>query len=99
LTIIYTLSLHDALPICDCIDLVVTSPPYDNIRDYHGFEIDLSQLGKELYRVLKPGGIVALVMQDQTSNFAKSLTTFRTVIDWCEDRKSTRLNSSHRTIS
>lgn len=68
-----------------CIDLVVTSPPYDNIRDYKGYEIDLSQLGKDLFRVLKPGGIVALVMQDQTANFAKSLTTFRTVIDWCDN--------------
>ncbi|MBI3512372.1 MAG: site-specific DNA-methyltransferase [Bacteroidetes bacterium] len=69
----------------DCIDLVVTSPPYDNIRDYHGFAIDLSQLGKELFRVLKPGGVVALVMQDQTKNFAKSLTSFRTIIDWCDN--------------
>lgn len=78
--------IHGLMKIPDnCIDLVVTSPPYDNIRDYHGYQIDLSQLGKELYRVVKPGGIVALVMQDQTSNFAKSLTTFRTVIDWCDN--------------
>ena len=23
-----------------CIDLTVTSPPYDNIRDYHGYSFD-----------------------------------------------------------
>ena len=35
------------------IDLVVTSPPYDDIRDYHGFSLDLPGIGRELYRVLK----------------------------------------------
>ena len=40
------------------IDLVVTSPPYDNLRDYHGFKLDLHGLGRELYRVLKDGEFV-----------------------------------------
>lgn len=66
------------------IDLVVTSPPYDNIRDYHGFKVDLSAVGKELFRVLKDGGIAAMVIQDQTQNYAKTLTSFRTIIDWCD---------------
>lgn len=67
------------------IDLVVTSPPYDNIRDYEGFEMDLPALGKEIYRVLKPGGIATMVIQDGTKDFAKSLTSFRTVMDWCDN--------------
>jgi site-specific DNA-methyltransferase (adenine-specific) len=67
------------------IDLVVTSPPYDNIRDYHGFNVDLSKVGKEVFRVLKDGGIAAMVIQDQTKNFGKSLTSFRTIIDWCDN--------------
>lgn len=25
----------------DSIDLTVTSPPYDNLRDYHGYSFDL----------------------------------------------------------
>ncbi len=25
----------------NCIDLCVSSPPYDGIRDYHGFSLDL----------------------------------------------------------
>lgn len=67
------------------IDLVVTSPPYDNIRDYHGFKVDLSAVGKELFRVLKDGGIAVMVIQDQTKNYAKTLTSFRTIIDWCDN--------------
>ena len=52
------------------IDLVVTSPPYDKIRSYKGFKIDLSTTGKEIYKVLKDGGIAVMVIQDQTKNFA-----------------------------
>lgn len=67
------------------IDLCVSSPPYDGIRDYNGFSLDLHSVGIELYRVMKEGGIAVMVMQDQTKNFAKSLTTFRTAIDWCDN--------------
>lgn len=67
------------------IDLVVTSPPYDNIRDYHGFSLNLSVVGKEIFRILKDGGIAAMVIQDQTKDYGKSLTSFRTIIDWCDN--------------
>ena len=67
------------------VDLTVTSPPYDNLRKYNGFTVDLHDIGKELYRVTKPGGIVAMVIQDSTTNFAKSLTSFRTIVDWCDN--------------
>jgi len=67
-----------------CIDLVVTSPPYDTIRDYTGFSIDLHMTGKEIFRVLKDGGIAVMVLQDQTRDFGKTLTSFRTIIDWCD---------------
>lgn len=68
-----------------CIDLVVTSPPYDGIRNYNGFSYDLPATGKELFRVLKNGGVVVMVIQDQTKNFAKTLTSFRAIIDWCDN--------------
>ena len=67
------------------IDLVVTSPPYDKVRDYNGFKFDLHKTGQELFRVLKDGGIVTMVIQDQTKNFGKSLTSFKTIIDWCDN--------------
>ncbi len=67
------------------IDLAVTSPPYDDIRAYNGFSLNLPAVGIELYRVLKEGGIVAMVIQDATRNFGKTLTSFRTIIDWCDN--------------
>src|SRR3990167_8894692 len=69
----------------NCIDIVVTSPPYDSIRDYKGFSLDLPSLGKEIYRVLKDGGVAVMVIQDQTKDFGKSLTSFRTIIDWVDN--------------
>ncbi len=67
------------------VDLIVTSPPYDDIRTYNGFSLNLPAVGKELHRVLKDGGIVAMVIQDSTRNFGKTLTSFRTIIDWCDN--------------
>ena len=40
----------------NCIDLTVTSPPYDNLRTYNGFLWDFELLAKELFRVTKDGG-------------------------------------------
>ena len=67
------------------IDLIVTSPPYDNIRTYNGFHFDLHATGEEVYRILKDGGIAVMVIQDQTRDFGKSLTSFKTTIDWCDN--------------
>lgn len=42
----------------DCfVDLTVTSPPYDNLRTYNGFEFDWGKVIKQLYRVTKQGGV------------------------------------------
>jgi site-specific DNA-methyltransferase (adenine-specific) len=69
----------------NCIDLVVTSPPYDEIRTYQGFTYDLHATGKEIYRLLKDGGVAVMVIQDQTKNYGKTLTSFRTIVDWCDN--------------
>lgn len=67
------------------VDLVVTSPPYDSIRDYKGYALDLHELGLGIFRVIKDGGIAVMVIQDQTQDFSKSLTSFRTILDWCDN--------------
>jgi DNA modification methylase len=66
-------------------DLTVFSPPYDNLRDYNGYEFDMNKLGRELFRVTKEGGIVVMVIQDQTIDGHKTLTSFKTIIDWCDN--------------
>ena len=76
-------TLRDEVPDA-VIDLTVFSPPYDKLRDYNGYQCDLHALGAQLYRVTKQGGIVVMVIQDQTNNGVKSLTSFRTIVDWCD---------------
>ena len=66
------------------IDLTVFSPPYDNLRDYNGYDFDMEKLGRELYRVTAHGGVVVMIIQDQTKNGRKTLTSFKTIINWCE---------------
>lgn len=68
----------------NAFDLTVTSPPYDKLRDFQGHAVDLHALGEQLFRVTKEGGAVVMVMQDQTVNGAKTLTTFKTILDWCQ---------------
>jgi site-specific DNA-methyltransferase (adenine-specific) len=59
------------------VDLTVTSPPYDNIREYNGYSFDFENIAKELYRVTKEGGVVVWVVGDEVKNGNKSLTSFR----------------------
>jgi site-specific DNA-methyltransferase (adenine-specific) len=62
------------------IDLTVTSPPYDNLRDYKGcdwsFDI-FKAIAKELYRVTKDGGVVVWVVGDATINGSETGTSFK----------------------
>lgn len=57
------------------IDLTVTSPPYDDLRDYEGYDFDFEKIALELYRVTKPGGVVVWIVNDQTKNGSESLTS------------------------
>ena len=59
------------------IDLTVTSPPYDNIRDYNGYLFDWKGTIQQLYRITKPGGVVVWVVADQTIKGSESGTSFR----------------------
>ena len=68
----------------DSIDLVVTSPPYDDLRDYENvtewnFEI-FKDIANQLHRVLKSGGVVVWVVGDKTIKGNKSLTSFKQAI-------------------
>ena len=40
------------------IDLVVTSPPYDDLRTYNGYSFDFENIAKELFRIIKIANII-----------------------------------------
>ncbi len=59
------------------VDLTVTSPPYDNLRNYNGYHFDFEHIAQGLYRVTKKGGIVVWVVNDRISNGNRTLTSFK----------------------
>jgi len=59
------------------IDLTVTSPPYDNLREYLGYSFDFESVAKELFRVTKKGGVVVWVVGDATINGSETGTSFK----------------------
>jgi len=59
------------------IDLTVTSPPYDNLRDYNGYSFEFESIAKELYRVTKNGGVVVWVVGDATIGGSETGTSFK----------------------
>lgn len=65
----------------NCIDLVVTSPPYDDLRDYtkdSAWDFNsFKRIAKQLYRVMKDGGVVVWVVGDSVIKGNKSLTSFK----------------------
>jgi DNA modification methylase len=60
-----------------CVDLTVTSPPYDNLRAYKGYTWDFDAAARELWRVTKPGGVVVWVVADATVDGSETGTSFR----------------------
>lgn len=63
------------------IDMVLTSPPYDNLRTYNGSlewgEHIWKPIIQELYRVVKDGGVVVWVVGDATIKGSETGTSFK----------------------
>ena len=66
------------------IDLVITSPPYDNLRDYNNqnpfiFD-DFKCIAQELLRILKTGGVIVWVVGDAVIKGSETGSSFRQVL-------------------
>lgn len=64
------------------VDLTVTSPPYDNLRDYNKSLVDWCEnkwksILDSLYCVTKYGGVVVWVVSDATIKGSETGTSFR----------------------
>jgi len=60
-----------------CVDLVVTSPPYDKLRNYKGYSFDFESIAKQLFRIIKIGSVVVWVVGDATVNGTETGTSFK----------------------
>jgi len=66
------------------VDLTVTSPPYDNLRDYEGYEFDFEAIAAELYRVTADNGLLVWVVGDATIGGGETGSSFRQVLRFVE---------------
>jgi DNA modification methylase len=73
----------------ETVDLVVTSPPYSDLRHYGNTLVGWNrekfmEIAVELYRVLKPGGVVVWVVDDKTEKGSETGTSFRQALSFID---------------
>lgn len=61
----------------DFIDMTITSPPYDDLRDYNGYHFPVEQIAAGLYAKTRSGGVVIWVVGDRTLNGDETLSSFK----------------------
>lgn len=64
------------------VDAIITSPPYDDLREYNGIVSQWSfdkfrKIAKRLFNVLSDGGTMVWVVGDKTKNGSESGTSFK----------------------
>lgn len=67
----------EILPMLSNIDMVVTSPPYDELRDYGGYTFDFEGVAQGLSCSLVEGGVITWVVGDMVNNGSETGTSFR----------------------
>lgn len=71
----------------NCIDAVITSPPYAEQRKktYGGISVEeypewMKEIGKEIYRILKPTGTFILNIKEHITNGQKDIYVLKTIL-------------------
>ena len=60
----------------ESIDLVLTSPPYDNLRTYTGYSFEFEWVARLLRDSIQPGGVLVWVVGDSTLDGSETGTSF-----------------------
>ncbi len=65
----------------ESIDLIITSPPYDNLREYNessfwNFDI-FTKIANNLTYILKDGGVIVWIVKDATIKGSETGTSFK----------------------
>jgi DNA modification methylase len=75
------------------VDLVVTSPPYDDLRTYKGYSFQFEPTADLLTQALAPGGVIVWVVNDMCKDGSESGTSFRQVL-YFKDRCGLNLHDT-----
>lgn len=63
------------------VDCIITSPPYDNLRNYKNtsewnFDV-FKSVAEKIYKILKKGGVLVWIVSDQTIKGSETGTSFK----------------------
>ena len=74
------------LPKLPPADLILTSPPYDNLRDYGGYNdaFDFDAIAAACAGNLAPGGVLVWVVRDAVIDGSETCASFRQAIHFRE---------------
>lgn len=64
----------------ESVQCCVTSPPYDNLRQYGGYEWNFEDIAMQLVRVMCVGGIICWNVADSVINGSETLSSFKQAI-------------------
>lgn len=78
-----------------CVDLTVTSPPYDSLRsyqdlidvmkeEYNGYSFPFESMAQELYRITAKGGVIVWVVGDAVIKGSETGSSFRQALYFME---------------
>lgn len=68
----------------ESVDLTVTSPPYDTLREYNGYDFDFRNTAERLFRVTKQGGVVVWIVGDATVDGSETGSSFKQALYFME---------------
>ena len=67
------------------VDMILTSPPYDDLRVYGGQQFTFSkEYPIELFRVLKEGGVCVWIVNDKVEDGSETLSSFKQALAFKE---------------
>lgn len=69
----------------ECCDIICTSPPYSEIRTYNGFTLNFPQTAQQLNRIIKPGGVICWIINDQYVDGGRNLESFKQALYFKEN--------------
>jgi len=61
----------------ESVDMCITSPPYDSLREYEGYSFAFEMTARSLRRIIKPGGVIVWIVGDATINGSETGTSFK----------------------
>ena len=67
----------EIMPGLEPVDLVLTSPPYDKLRNYNGFSFDYEKTADEINKILLNGAVCVWVVADAVVDGSETGTSFK----------------------